>query len=85
MIPPTFGGESYRTWTFRMQTYMEDFYLWEAVEYEYILAPLLNNQTMAQINNHQERKIRKSKAKACLFAAILSIVFTHVMSLKFAK
>jgi len=40
---------------------------------------------MAQIKNHQERKIRKSKAKACLFAAVSSTVFTRIMSLKSAK
>ena len=40
---------------------------------------------MAQIKNQQERKIRKSKAKACLFDAVSYNVFTHIMSLKWQK
>ena len=64
---------------------MEALDLWEAVEDEYIIDPLPNNPMMAQIKNHQERKIRKSKAKACLFAAVSSTVFTRIMSLKLAN
>ena len=85
MAPPTLGGESYRIWAVRMQAYMEALDLWEAVEDEYIIAPLPNNPTMSQIKNHQERKIKKSKAKACLFPAVSSIVFTRIMSLKSVK
>ncbi|KAA8521179.1 hypothetical protein F0562_011854 [Nyssa sinensis] len=40
---------------------------------------------MAQIKNHKDRKTRKSKAKAYLFAAVSSTIFTRVMSLKSAK
>ncbi|XP_015078294.1 uncharacterized protein LOC107022100 [Solanum pennellii] len=81
MAPPTFGGESYQIWEVRMQAYMEYLDLWVAVEDEYIISPFPNNLTMAQIKNHQERKIRKSKAKACLFAAVSSTVFTRIISL----
>ncbi|KAL6345206.1 hypothetical protein AAG906_015689 [Vitis piasezkii] len=47
--------------------------------------PLSNNLTMAQVKNHKERKTRKSKEKACLFAAISATIFTRIMSLKSAK
>ena len=40
---------------------------------------------MAQVKNHEERKTKKSKAKACLFAAVSTTIFTGVMSLKTAK
>ncbi|XP_049356984.1 6,7,8-trihydroxycoumarin synthase-like [Solanum verrucosum] len=69
----------------RSEAYLEALDLWLAVEDEYIIAPLPNNPTMAQIKNHQERKIRKSKAKACLFVVVSSNVFTRTMSLKLAK
>ncbi|XP_049344195.1 uncharacterized protein LOC125808553 [Solanum verrucosum] len=85
MAPPTFGGESYRIWVVRMQAYLEVLDLWEAVKDEYIIAPFPNNPTMAQIKNHQERKIRKSKAKVYLCVAVSSTVFTRIMSLKLAK
>jgi len=59
--------------------------LWEAVEEDYEVHPLPNNPTVAQIKNHKERKIRKSKAKACLFTAVSITIFTRIMSLKLAK
>ena len=34
---------------------------------------------------HKERKIRKSKAKASLFAAVTPTIFTGIMSLKSDK
>ena len=40
---------------------------------------------MAQIKNNKERKTKKAKAKACLFAALSKTVFTRVMTLKSAK
>ena len=40
---------------------------------------------MAQIKTHKEKKTRKSKAKACLFAAVSSTIFTRIMSHKTAK
>jgi len=33
----------------------------------------------------KEQKIKRSKAKACLFAAVSPMVFTRIMSLKSAK
>ncbi|XP_020272030.1 uncharacterized protein LOC109847198 [Asparagus officinalis] len=72
-------------WAVRMEAYLEALDLWEAVEEDYVVPPLPENSTIAQIKNHKERRTRKSKAKACLFAAISTTVFSRIMSLKTAK
>ncbi|KZV36340.1 hypothetical protein F511_27216 [Dorcoceras hygrometricum] len=68
-----------------METYLEDLDLWEAVKEDYEILVLPNNPTMAQIKAHKEKNTKKSKAKACLFAAVSSSIFTRIMSLKLAK
>ncbi|XP_022747969.1 uncharacterized protein LOC111297556 [Durio zibethinus] len=68
-----------------METYLEALDLWKAVEEHYEILALPNNPIIAQIKVQKEKKIRKSKAKACLFAAVSSIIFTRIMSLKSAK
>ena len=85
LAPPIFDGDNYKIWAVRMETYLEALDLWEAVEKDYEITPLPNNPTMAQIKHHKEKRIRKSKAKACLFAAVSSTLFTRIMSLKSAK
>ena len=85
MAPPVFDGENYQLWAVKMETYLEALDLWEAVEEDYGVPPLPNNPTVAQIKNHKEGKTKKSKAKACLFAAVSSTIFTKIMSLKTAK
>jgi hypothetical protein len=37
---------------------------------------------VAQMKNHKESKQKKSKAKASLFAAVSSSIFTRIMTLK---
>jgi hypothetical protein len=85
IAPPIFDGESYQLWAVKMETYLEAFNLWKAVEEDYEVHPLPTNPIMAQIRNHKERKTRKSKAKACLFDAVSTTIFTRIMSLKLAK
>ena len=68
-----------------METYLEALDLWEAVEEDYEVQPLPANPTVAQIKTQKEKKTRKSKAKACLFAAVSPMIFTRIMSLKTAK
>jgi len=85
MSSPIFDGENYQLWAVKMETYLDAMDLWEAVEEDYEVHPLPNNPTVAQIKNHKERKTRKSKAKACLFAAISTTIFTRIMSLQSAK
>lgn len=58
--------------------------LWEAVEEDYEVPPLPANPTMAQIKNHKEKKTRKSKARATLFAAVSPEIFVRIMTMKSA-
>jgi len=85
IAPPVFDGDNYQIWALRMETYLDALDLWEAVEEDYEIPALPNNPTMAQIKAHKEKKTKKSKAKACLFAAVSSTIFTRIMSLKSAK
>ncbi|ESR59236.1 hypothetical protein CICLE_v10017902mg [Citrus x clementina] len=55
------------------------------MEEDYEISTLPNNPIMAQIKAHKEKKTKKSRAKACLFAAVSSTIFTRIMSLKSAK
>ncbi|KAH9678769.1 hypothetical protein KPL71_025858 [Citrus sinensis] len=85
IAPMVFDGNNYQLWAVRMETYLEALDLWEAVEEDYEILALPNNPTMAQIKAHKEKKTKKSRAKACLFAAVSSTIFTRIMSLKSAK
>jgi len=53
--------------------------LWEAVDEDYEVLPLIDNPTMAQLKSHTLKTSRKSKAKATLFAAISEEIFTRIM------
>ena len=83
--PPVFDGENYQAWAVRMTVHLEALDLWEAIEEDYEVFPLPENPTLAQLRNHKEKKTRKSKAKACLFSALSSTIFTRVMNLGSAK
>ena len=80
--PAIFYGENYQMWVVRMETYLEALDLWEAMEKDYEVPQLPNNPTMAQIKLHKDRKLKKSKAKACLFVVVSLTIFTCIMSLK---
>ncbi|KAL6349426.1 hypothetical protein AAG906_034083 [Vitis piasezkii] len=68
---PVFNGDNYQ--------------IWAAIKEDYDILVLPNNPTIAQIKAHKEKKTKKSKAKACLFAVVSPTIFTRVMSLKTAK
>ena len=85
IAPPVFNGDNYQIWAVRMETYLEALDLWEAVEEDYDVPVLPNNPTMTQIKTHKEMKTKKSKAKACLFVAVSTTIFTRIMSHKTAK
>ena len=68
-----------------METYLEALDLWETVKEDYDILALLNNPTMAQIKAYKEKKMKKSKVKACLFAAMSPMIFLRIMSLKKTK
>ncbi|XP_060671820.1 uncharacterized protein LOC132803256 [Ziziphus jujuba] len=40
---------------------------------------------MTQLKAHKERKIKKSKANACLFSVVSSTIFTRIMNLQSTK
>ena len=85
MSSPIFDGENYQLWAVKMETYLDVVDLWEAIEEDYEMHHLPNNPIVVQIKNHKERKSRKSKAKACLFAAVSTTIFTRIMSLQSSK
>ena len=68
-----------------MTVHLEALDLWEAVEEDYNIPPLPANPTITHLKTHKERKRRKSKAKACLFSAVSSTIFTRIMKLESAK
>nr|KYP33241.1 hypothetical protein KK1_045923 [Cajanus cajan] len=68
-----------------MEAYLEGLDLWEVVEEDYDVSALLDNPTVAQMKIHKEKKIKKAKAKSCLFACVSQNVFTRIMTLKSAK
>ena len=80
--PPIFDGTNYQMWAVRMEAYLGGNDLWEAVEDDYEVLPLPNNPTVAQMKHHNERRQRKSKARASLYAAVTSTIFTRIMTLK---
>src|ERR1044072_9347850 len=84
LAPPVFNGDNYHIWAARVEAHLEANDLWEAVEEDYEVLPLPNNPTQAQIRNHKERKSRKSKARATLFAAVSQDIFTRIMTIKTA-
>ena len=85
LAPPVFDGINYQVWAVRMEAYLDASDLWETVSEEYEVPPLSDNPTMAQIKLHNERRQRKSKAKASLFTVVSSTIFTRIMTLKTAN
>lgn len=85
VAPPKFDGDNYEMWSIRMETYLEALDLWEAVEEDYEVSQLSDNPTIAQIKIYKEKKTRKAKAKACLFAAVSPTIFPRIMTLSSAK
>lgn len=62
-----------------MEAFLDESDLWEAVEEDYEVPPLPGNPTLAQIKTHKEKKTRKTKAKACLFASVFPTIFSRIM------
>ncbi|GAV81009.1 DUF4219 domain-containing protein [Cephalotus follicularis] len=73
IAPLVFDGTNYQAWVVRMEAYLDANDLWEATENGYVVPPLPDNPTMAQIKGHKEMRQRKSKEKASLFAAVVRL------------
>ncbi|KAL1072909.1 hypothetical protein V6Z11_D11G184800 [Gossypium hirsutum] len=82
LTPPVFNGQGYHVWIAMMEAHLKTNDLWEAVEEDYEVLSLPANLTMAQIKNHKERKSRKSKVRATLFAAVSSAIFLKIVTMK---
>ncbi|KAL9439711.1 hypothetical protein AB3S75_025217 [Citrus x aurantiifolia] len=85
ITPPVFDGTNYEIWVVQMEAYLDANDLWEAVEEDYEILPLPNNPTVAQMKNHKERKLRKSKARSILFTAVSPLIFNRIMTKKTVK
>ncbi|XP_049397380.1 uncharacterized protein LOC125861558 [Solanum stenotomum] len=85
MAPHVFNGENFQMWAVRIEVYLEALDLWKAIEEYYEVFPLPENPKMFQLKNNMDKKTSKSKAKACLFSAVSSTIFTRIMSLKSKK
>ena len=72
-------------WAVKMEAFLDANDLWEAVEDDYDVPPLQNNPTVAQMKNHKERRLKKSKAKSVLFTAISAVIFNRIMTMKQLK
>jgi len=83
LAPSVFDGDNYHIWAARMEAHLEANDLWEAIEEDYEILPLPINPTIAQIKT-QKKKVRKSKARATLLAAVSQDVFTRIMTIKSA-
>ncbi|XP_014506511.1 uncharacterized protein LOC106766286 [Vigna radiata var. radiata] len=79
---PVFDGQNYQMWAVKMEAYLDVNDVWEAVEQYYEVTPLPDNPTIAQMKNHKESKLRKSKAKSILFAVVSPVIFNRIMTLK---
>ncbi|XP_027929810.1 uncharacterized protein LOC114186017 [Vigna unguiculata] len=84
LAPSVFDGDNYHIWAARMEAHLEANDLWEAIEEDYEILPLPINPTIAQIKTQKEKKVRKSKARATLLAAVSQDVFTRIMTIKSA-
>ena len=56
IAPPVFDGLNYQVWVARMEVCLDANDLWEAVEEDYDIPPLLENPIVAQLRNHKENK-----------------------------
>ncbi|XP_014515514.1 uncharacterized protein LOC106773329 [Vigna radiata var. radiata] len=67
-----------------MEPHLDANGVWEAVEQDYEVAPFPDNPTIAQMKNHKESKLRKSKTKSILFTTVSPVIFNRIMTLKTA-
>ncbi|RVW86335.1 hypothetical protein CK203_035518 [Vitis vinifera] len=81
VAPSILDGDNYETWAVRMTVHLQALDVWEVVEENYEVPPLGANPTVAQMKLHKERRTRKAKAKACLFAVVSPSIFIKIMKI----
>ena len=79
--PSILDGDNYETWGVKMIVHLQALDVWEAMEENYEVPPLGANPTVAQMKLHKERKSRKAKAKACLFAIVSPSILIKIMKI----
>ncbi|KAL1369100.1 hypothetical protein AAHE18_02G171200 [Arachis hypogaea] len=79
VAPPILDGSNYHVWQVRMKAFLEGADLWEAVEDDYVVLPLVANPTANQQKLYKERVTRKAKARSSLYAAVIPIIFNRIM------
>ena len=72
---PQFSGENYHIWLVKMRSYLKSQGLWEIVDEDKQVAPLIANPTIAQMKYHEEEKMKRDKAVTCLHSALTDVVF----------
>ena len=82
---PQFSGENYQIWVVKMKSYLKSMGLWEIVDEDRQVPPLIANPTIAQMKQHQEEKQKRDRAVTCLHSALTDGVFTSIMHLETTK
>jgi len=80
LVSPVFDGDNYQIRAAEAHLKAND--IWEVIEEDYEVLPLPTNPTMTQIKNKKERKTRKAKARATLFAVVSKEIFIRIMTIK---
>ena len=61
-VVPQFFGENYQIWVVKMKSYLKSMGLWEIVDEDRQVAPLIANPTMAQMKQYQVEKQKRDRA-----------------------
>ncbi|KAG8492731.1 hypothetical protein CXB51_010439 [Gossypium anomalum] len=77
VAPPVFNGEG---WVVKMRTYLQAFDLWEVINTDVELAPLLANPTVAQIRQHADERTKRHKAMSCIQNCVSDVIFSRIMA-----
>jgi hypothetical protein len=84
---PLFNGEHYHIWGVKMRFYLRSQGLWNVVVFDSDSdpPPLTANPTIAQMNTHEEEKLKKDKAITYLQSGLADHIFTKIMDLETPK
>ncbi|KAA3465221.1 Retrovirus-related Pol polyprotein from transposon TNT 1-94 [Gossypium australe] len=61
-LPSVFNGENYHICVVKMKTYLQAYELWEVVNTNVELAPLMDNATVTEIKHHGDERAKRYKA-----------------------
>ena len=84
LSPPIFNGENYPMWSVKMEAYLKDLLLWEAIESDFEVE-VPKNPTLNQLRMYEDKVSRKYKALSTLHSVVNETIFTRIMACKTAK